>query len=95
VLLRRATAALAATAAPAATVAPAAAAVGFGAGAVPSARLGCRLGGGGECSSWRWRAASQGELLQGQVVLYLQEGGDGASARIGMVSIKSRLKKKT
>jgi hypothetical protein len=40
--------------------------------------LGCKLGGGGECSGWRWRAASHGEFLQGQVVLHLQEGGEGA-----------------
>jgi hypothetical protein len=82
-LLRRATAAPVATAAPASTAAPAAALateVGSGADAVPSARLGCRLGGGGECSNWRWRAASQGEFLQGQVVLHLQEGGEGADA---------------
>jgi hypothetical protein len=77
VLLRRAAAAPVATAAPTAALT---AAVGFGAGAVPSARLGCRLGGGGECSSWRWRTASQGEFLQGQVVHYLQEGGEGVGA---------------
>jgi hypothetical protein len=79
-LLRRAAAA---PAAPAATATPAAAlavAVVFGAGVVPSARLWWRLGGGGECGSWRWRAASQGEFLQGHVVLHLQEGEEGASA---------------
>jgi hypothetical protein len=72
-----------AAAAPATTVALAvalAAVVGFGAGAVPSARMGCRLGGGGECCSWRWRVASQGVFLQGQIVLHLQEGGEGADA---------------
>jgi hypothetical protein len=45
----------------------------------------CRFGGGGECSSWRWRAASQSEFLQGQVVLHLQEGGDGGVAGFGGV----------
>jgi hypothetical protein len=56
VLLCRAAAAPTATAAPAATATPAAvlaAAVGFGTGAVPSAQLWCKLGGGSECSSRR------------------------------------------
>jgi hypothetical protein len=66
-----------APAAPATTATPTAAlamVVGFGAGAVPSTRL------------WWWRrvqqpvmgAVSQGEFLQGQIVLHVQEGGEGA-----------------
>jgi hypothetical protein len=68
-----------------------AAVVGFGADAVPSARVGCRLGGGGECSSWRWRAAFQGEFFQGQVVLHLQEGGKGADASQQSTDVREAL----
>jgi hypothetical protein len=75
-------------AAPAPTVALAVT-VGFGAGAVPSARVGCRLGGGGECCSWR--VASQGVFLQGQIVLHLQEGGEGAGASQQSTDVREAL----
>jgi hypothetical protein len=77
-----------AAAAPAAALA---AAVGFGAGVVPIARVGCRLGGGGECCSWRWRVASQGEFLQGQIILHLREGGEGADASQQSIDVREAL----
>jgi hypothetical protein len=47
------------------------------------------------CSSWRWRAASQGEFLQGQVVLHLQEGGERAGASQQSTDVREALVEST